>query len=71
MVKYVAALDVGTTGTRCLIFDTHGKELISQDLGLLKTVQHTLLLGDFSAGVYTLQLNVNGAIFHRNVIVGD
>ncbi len=27
MPKYVAALDVGTTGTRCLIFDTQGKEI--------------------------------------------
>lgn len=27
MSKYVAALDIGTTGTRCLIFDTHGKEI--------------------------------------------
>ena len=26
-MKYVAALDLGTTGTRCLIFDTKGKEI--------------------------------------------
>ncbi|MHA2000792.1 MAG: xylulokinase [Promethearchaeota archaeon] len=30
MSKYVAALDIGTTGTRCLIFDLNGKE-ISRD----------------------------------------
>lgn len=27
MSKYVAALDVGTTGTRCIIFDLNGKEI--------------------------------------------
>ncbi|MCP4760318.1 MAG: xylulose kinase [archaeon] len=27
MTKYVAALDIGTTGTRCLIFDIKGKEI--------------------------------------------
>ncbi|WP_457558636.1 FGGY-family carbohydrate kinase [Candidatus Harpocratesius sp.] len=27
MSKYVAALDVGTTGTRCIIFDLSGKEI--------------------------------------------
>jgi len=25
MVKYIAALDIGTTGTRCIIFDLKGK----------------------------------------------
>ena len=27
MTKYVASLDIGTTGTRCLIFTTEGKEI--------------------------------------------
>jgi glycerol kinase len=27
MAKYVSALDVGTTGTRCLLFDLEGKEI--------------------------------------------
>ncbi|RLI62823.1 MAG: glycerol kinase, partial [Promethearchaeia archaeon] len=27
MSKYVAALDLGTTGTRCIIFDLKGKEI--------------------------------------------
>ncbi|MHA1476460.1 MAG: FGGY family carbohydrate kinase, partial [Promethearchaeota archaeon] len=26
MSKYIAALDIGTTGTRCIIFDLAGKE---------------------------------------------
>ena len=53
------------------LFDTHGKELISQDLGRVVQIQQSLAVEHFPAGIYLLQLHVNGTVFHKNVIIGE